>query len=430
MIKIAIKTMNNNLELINFLQNVFPEMPPDGVKKLLEVSRIRSYPAGTVICKEGNVEDSFYVILDGEVEITKFFEVTGTERHIRSLGAGEFFGEMGIVVDGPRSATVIANTDINVLETDRATVLKTLADNPTMALALVRITIDRMRANDVMQLKELSNAYEALQRLDRAKLDFIQVAAHELRTPITVIRGYRDVLAGHPMVRSDISLQKIIDGMGDGTDRMLDIVNNMLDVSKIDSQTLQVAFVPVLPRMIFADTLTAFEKALEERRITVKEHHQRMPQRPFIYGDPVLLGKVFYQLLSNAIKYSPDGSTINIITREVMDEHYGHCFEFVVADQGIGISKEQIPYIFEKFYQGGNVSLHSSSKTAFMGGGPGLGLAICKGIIEAHNGKILVESRGKDTQTFPGTTFRVLLPIGEPEEPPKLPPSKIDISKF
>ncbi len=399
------------------VQRVFPEMPADAVDHLIQVGQLKDYDAETILCHEGAIEDTFYIILDGGVDITKFFEINDEERLIRTLDTGEFFGEMGIVVDGPRSATVKTNRDTKVLEVDRTSVLRTLADNPTMALALVRITIDRMRANDRMQLDELTANFEALQRLDHAKLDFIQVAAHELRTPITVIRGYRDVLAGHPMVRSDQSLQKIIDGISEGTERMLDIVNNMLDVSKIDSQTLQVAFVPVLPRMLISETLGSFEKALNDRKISVKEHHQRLPRRPFIYGDPMLLSKVFFQLISNAIKYSPDGSTVTLITREALDGELGHCFEFVISDQGIGISSEQIPYIFEKFYQGGNVSLHSSSKTAFMGGGPGLGLAICKGIVEAHRGKIVVESRGQNTETFPGTTFRVLIPIGEPEDP-------------
>jgi signal transduction histidine kinase len=122
--------------------------------------------------------------------------------------------------------------------------------------------------------------------------------------------------------------------------------------------------------------------------------------------------------LSNAIKYSPDGSVIDIITREVMEAGLGHAFEVIIADRGIGIPEEQIPFIFEKFYQGGNVSLHTSSKTAFRGGGPGLGLAISKGIIEAHGGRITVESHVTEDEEdqFPGSTFRVLLPIGSPEE--------------
>jgi signal transduction histidine kinase len=403
------------MDAITLLQRAFPEMPPEAISELNALARVKTYPEGTVLCTEGAYENTFYLIMDGEVQILKRFDTAGSDKFIRTLNAGEFFGEMSIVVDGPRSATVRAVKQTTVLEIDRQSVLQMLTSNPTMALAMVRTTIDRLRANDRMQLEEMRKAYEALQRLDRAKLDFIQVAAHELRTPITIIRGYRDVLAAHPVVKKDPDLIRIITGMAEGTERMLDIVNSMLDVSKIDSQTLQVAFVPVLPRMVFAETLNTFEKAVKQRNITIRQHHQKSPTVPFIQGDPVLLNKVFYQLLSNAIKYSPDGSVIDVISREVMDEELGHCFEVIVADHGIGISPEQMPFIFEKFYQGGNVSLHTSSKTAFRGGGPGLGLAISKGIIEAHGGKIIAESPGRDEKTCPGTTFRVLLPVGNSE---------------
>lgn len=399
------------------LQKAFPEMPFEAIERLAGFARVESYPVGHELCKEGHIEHTFYLIKEGEVEVVKFFDVAGRELFIRSLGAGQFFGEMAIVADGPRSATVRTTRPSTVYEFERQSVLVMLTSSATMAQAMLRAIIDRLRANDLMQLEEMRKAYEALQRLDHAKLDFIEVAAHELRTPITVIRGYRDVLAMHPQVRSDPGLEKIVRGISEGTERMLEIVNSMLDVSKIDSQTLQVAFVPVLPRMIFTETLHIFEKPLQERRITIRQHHQKSPTAPFIHGDPVLLSKVFYQLLSNAIKYSPDGSAIDIITREVMDESLGHCFEVLVADQGIGIHPEQMPYIFEKFYQGGNVSLHTSSKTAFRGGGPGLGLAISKGIIEAHGGTISAHSnRHDENDPYPGTTFRVLLPIGRPED--------------
>jgi signal transduction histidine kinase len=390
-------------------------MPVEAIQKLATFARVKTYPERTVLCQEGQHENTFYLIKEGEVEVVKYFDAANRELFIRLLGPGQFFGEMAIVVDGPRNATVRTTMPTSVFEFGRDSVLNMLTISPMMAQSMLRAIIDRLRVNDMMQIEEMQKAYEALQRLDRAKLDFIEVAAHELRTPITVIRGYRDVLGMHPMVQQDSELMRIITGISEGTERMFEIVNSMLDVSKIDSQTLQVAFVPVLPRMVFTETLHAFEKAINERDITIRQHHQKSPTVPFIHGDPVLLGKVFYQMISNAIKYSPDGSVIDIITREVMDEEIGHCFEIIVADRGIGISPEQMPYIFEKFYQGGNVSLHSSSKTAFQGGGPGLGLAISKGIIEAHGGKISADSRGRDEEKYPGTTFRVLLPIGAPE---------------
>ncbi len=411
------------MDAVQLLQKAFPEMSSGALDELHHLCRIKTYPAGTVLCQEGAYEDIFYLIQEGQVEILKQFDVAGTERErfLRHLGPGDFFGEMAIIVDGPRSATVRASMPTTLLELDRDSFLQMLAANPPMALAMVRTTIDRLRANDRLQLEEMRKAFEALQRLDHAKLDFIEVAAHELRTPITVIRGYRDVMAMHPLVQNEEDLTRIIRGMGEGTERMFEIVNSMLDVSKIDSQTLQVAFVPVLPRMVFVDTLHAFEKALKQRNLTIRQHHQKSPTVPFIHGDPVLLSKVFYQLVSNSIKYSPDGAVINIITREVMDQELGHSFEIIVADRGIGIAPDQVPFLFEKFYQGGNVSLHSSSKTAFRGGGPGLGLAISKGIIDAHGGKITIDSPGRDEETFPGTTCRVLLPIGAPEPDLELP---------
>ncbi len=407
------------MEPVAYLQQAFPKMSPRAVAELHALTRQKTYPAGTMLCKEGEFEYTFYLIIDGKVEILKQFDVAGTarERFLRHLEPGDFFGEMAIIVDGPRSATVRTVEPTTVLEIDRESFLKMLAADPGMALAMMQTTIDRLRSNDRLQIEEMRKAYEALQRLDRAKLDFIEVAAHELRTPITVIRGYRDVLSMHTIIANDSDLMRIVSGMSDGTERMLEIVTSMLDVSKIDSQTLQVAFVPVLPRMVFTETLHAFEKALGERNITVRQHHQKSPTVPFIHGDPVLLSKVFYQLLSNAIKYSPDGSVIDIISREVIDDALGHAFEIIVADRGIGIASDQVPFVFEKFYQGGNnVSLHSSSKTAFRGGGPGLGLAISKGIIDAHRGKITIESPGRDVASCPGTTCRVLLPIGAPEK--------------
>ena len=111
-------------------------------------------------------------------------------------------------------------------------------------------------------------------------------------------------------------------------------------------------------------------------------------------------------MLTNAIKYTPDGGKISLDGRKLPG-----FIEVVIRDTGIGIDPEDQSIIFEKFTRLGNISLHSSGKTKFKGGGPGLGLHIAKGIIEAHGGAIWVESPGYDEETFPGSTFHILLPM-------------------
>jgi signal transduction histidine kinase len=130
---------------------------------------------------------------------------------------------------------------------------------------------------------------------------------------------------------------------------------------------------------------------------------------PVIEGDPRRLHQALWNIVSNAIKYTPDNGTITI-DGEVLDDTV-HVW---VKDTGVGIPPKELSHIFERFYVLEDVSLHRSSKTAFKGGGLGVGLSVSKGIVEAHSGKIWAESTGQDEETLPGSTFHILLPIGSP----------------
>jgi signal transduction histidine kinase len=130
------------------------------------------------------------------------------------------------------------------------------------------------------------------------------------------------------------------------------------------------------------------------------------------FGDGERLYQAFCNVVSNSIKYTPDKGKITIDGRILPG-----FIEITVSDTGIGIDPDDQARIFEKFGRVGSVSLHSSGKTKFKGGGPGLGLPIAKGIIEAHGGAIWVESEGSDEARCPGATFHVLLPIRK--EPPE-----------
>lgn len=139
-----------------------------------------------------------------------------------------------------------------------------------------------------------------------------------------------------------------------------------------------------------------------------------MSQLPAIEVDPDAFRKVFYHLIVNAIKFTPDGGQITISgypRRGHWNEISKDGIEIVVSDTGIGIEPEYHELIFAKFYQTGELALHSSGKTKFKGAGPGLGLAIVRGIVEAHRGKVWVKSPDHNEESCPGTQFHVFLPL-------------------
>jgi signal transduction histidine kinase len=126
------------------------------------------------------------------------------------------------------------------------------------------------------------------------------------------------------------------------------------------------------------------------------------------------LYKVFYHVIGNAIKYTPDGGRVTVRGQMAENARQDE-IEITVQDSGIGIAPQNQEFVFEKFYQTGEVLLHSSGKTKFKGGGPGLGLAIARGIVNAHRGRIWLESPGYDETTCPGTTVLVRLPVKGPQ---------------
>ncbi len=400
-----------DIDIVGKLREAFPDLDEDNAAVIARLVRLQTYPPATLICKEGAYEHVFYLILDGEVAITKHLG-GDEERVLRHSVAGDFFGEMALIQDEPRSANVRTTQPTTVLEFDRDVFERLMASSPDLAWRLVRTTFDRLRANDQTALADLRETYQTLERLDRAKLDFIEVAAHELRTPLTVIQGYADVLRNYPAIQADEVLRDVVSGVLRGVGRLHEIVNGMLDISKIDTETLQVSRVPVLLQSVLNELKNDLEPALVNRKqtLTIK----RLGEVPVIEADPGLIYKIFYQLFTNAIKYTPDGGQIMVTYWATEVEQMGPSVAVVIQDTGIGIDPKHHKAIFEKFYQIGTVALHSSGKTSFKGGGPGLGLALVKGAVEAHGGMVWVESEGYDESRLPGSTFKVLLPIRAP----------------
>jgi signal transduction histidine kinase len=401
--------MTQTDEKVSLLRLAFKGLGDEELEAMAALTRFCTYPADHTLWQEGAEAEVLYIVAEGNIVISKkLLDETG-ERVLRVAGRGDIVGEMALIQNAPRAATVRTLTECSMLEMGKKDFETILRESPRIAMDIIRITLDRMRANDHMAIAELQRTNNVLRQLDRNKLEFIQVAAHELRTPLTVLNGYVKVLRSFPDVRSNSSLSEVIDGIIKGSERMTEIVNLMLDITRIDTETLKVVPEEVHLLEIIHEVVNQFAKAAEERKIDISVEYAA--NTPVIHGDPTLIQKALTHLVVNAIKYTPDDGNVTIRTRSTRIDDEVPGVEIAVKDTGIGLDAKHQQLVFEKFYQVGNVAIHSSGKTTFKGGGPGLGLAIVRGVARAHGGKAWVESAGHDETTFPGSTFYLQLPI-------------------
>lgn len=252
---------------------------------------------------------------------------------------------------------------------------------------------------------EMEKVQKQMERVDRSKTAFISVAAHELKTPITLIDGYASMMEDLLLEGKGVPLDGLLAGMQTGIKRLRSIVDDMLDVSMIDNDLLKLNFQPIQIETILEILASDLGETIAKRKQTL-EVRQFEGSKQWIYVDSARIMQALRNILENAIKYTPDGGRITVDGRTLPG-----LIEVTITDTGIGISLENQAVIFEKFGQLGRLELHSTGKTKFKGDGPGLGLSIARGILQAHGGSIWVESAGYDEQECPGSTFHVLIPI-------------------
>jgi signal transduction histidine kinase len=293
---------------------------------------------------------------------------------------------------------------------DDLVTLSALGNQTAVALENARLVDNLMRLNN--ELRQARRALEKnnrdLERIDEAKSDFISIASHELRTPLTVIKGYTEMLIEDNNL--DPGLKQMMKGIHDGTIRLHEVMDSMFDIAQIDARSLKPHLQSVELGGLIGEVCGALGKLIVERKQALAIE---LPTLPQVRADPNLLRKLFHHLVNNAVKYTPNNGTITIQGRTippVIDLPDG-AVEIIVSDTGVGVDPNFREIIFTKFYQPGELNKHSTSKMRFQGSGAGLGLALAKGIIEAHGGRIWVESPGYDEIHFPGSQFHVILPL-------------------
>ena len=261
----------------------------------------------------------------------------------------------------------------------------------TIAAAQAAIAIEnaRLYANLEQRAKNLAEAYAELKEADRIKDEVVQNVSHELRTPLTFVKGYVELLLDGNAGPLTAEQKKYLKIVAEKTDVVTGLVSSIMFLQQADR----------VPGNKTSVSLTRVaRRALRGCAATVEKAGLKLVENlpdglPPVAGDEGRLLQVFDNLLSNAIKFSPDGGRITVTVKDA-----GPVVQTSVSDQGIGIPKDQLERIFERFYQ-----VNGSARRRF--GGAGLGLAIVKRIIEMHGGQVWVESElGK------GSTFHFTIP--------------------
>ncbi len=297
--------------------------------------------------------------------------------------------------------------------------LTTMATQTGVALRNARLVADLRHLNENISSlnKDMEQTNEQLEKLDAVKTDFVTIASHELRTPLAQIRGYTDIIDAlneQGMLDQD-QITGMVSNLRKATERMEELIAAMLDVSQLDVNAMDLRFASASPDTVIRMAVEPLTDAIKQRKLTLSARGLR--GLPLIEADMQRLVQAFRNIVVNAIKFTPDGGRIEITGTAKPAEAPGEQDHILIAisDSGVGIDDKNLPLIFEKFFRAYDPGLHSTGTYKFMGAGPGLGLTIAKGVIEGHGGKIWAESPGHSTETFPGTTFYVLLPVSPPE---------------
>ncbi len=272
-------------------------------------------------------------------------------------------------------------------------------DGRPVVAAMARSAIHD-RNGELVGVVHVLRDVSAEEELSRLKDEFLSTVSHELRTPLGYIKGYSSTLLLPDAPLDEETTRRCLRRVVEASDELQELVDNLLDMSKIGAGVLSVE-----PEPIRLGGLA--RSAVERVRMRSEGHRLRVAipsGLPLVSADSRRLEQVLYNLLDNAVKYSPEGGRITVAAHAVGAE-----VVVSVSDEGLGVPSEDLDRLFERFHRGRTARVHHI-------GGTGLGLAICKGIVDAHGGRIWAESPASGRQPGPsqGTVIHFALPtMGE-----------------
>ncbi|MBI2023758.1 hypothetical protein HYT01_04345 [Candidatus Giovannonibacteria bacterium] len=262
---------------------------------------------------------------------------------------------------------------------------------------LIRSVLQEVRSREEIErlAGSLKKANEALKRLDKAKSEFVSIASHQLRTPLTIIKGYISLLSEGSFGPVNEQTQKVLNRIYLSNERLIKLVNDLLDLSRIESGKMQYMPSDFDMTELMDSVAEEFKIPALDKEIQIK--WKKPEEEIHAWGDQQKVRQVVFNLVDNALKYTPAG------TIEIKLEKYDDKAKLSVKDSGIGMSQTTIELLFKKFSRGEKVPTINTE-------GTGLGLYVAKRIVEDHKGKIWAESLGESK----GSVFYMELPTKNP----------------
>jgi signal transduction histidine kinase len=389
-------TIDRRLDVLHI---AFPDLDDELLGGLAHSAREMHAAAGDCIVTEGEVGEAFYVILEGRVQVSKFLELD-TQRLLNELHRGQFFGEMALIEDAPRMASVHALQDTTLLVIARQDFRDLLAHSMPASLAVMRSVVARFRDADQQAIEELREknqklalAYTELADTTRRKSEFLSVVSHELRTPLTSIRGYAQLMQAGVLRNGD--LPAALDVIVNNTEALVLLINNILFLQELE------LIPPVLLPLDVREIVSGIIQSVQPRAAEVGLNFdvRLPPDLPLIAADHDGLTQAIGALIDNAMKFSPAGGRIQISA-----EVQARTLALSITDPGVGIPPDEVYHVFDRYHH-----LETSGDHVF--GGVGLGLPIARQVVEQHGGHISVVSR-----VAQGSTFTVTLPLSGKNE--------------
>ena len=391
--------MPQQITPLKILLGAFPGIPQREAQELVISGTVHTYPPNTILCQEDAFESTFYIILDGDVKVTKVL-AHDQVRLLKTLTSGDFFGEMAIIQNAPRAATVTTTAPSTVLEIRKDAFNSLLRRSASISLAMVKEVSYRLRENDAMAIEdlrlkagELAAAYQQLAEQEYARREFLSMIAHELRTPLTAASGFLHMLQMGILQGQGVNSEAqhtALESVSRNIQQIVSLVNDILFLQEMD--LIMPRFQPMDIGEIIHSVVEKHEESAQTNKVTVSV--EIAPKLPQVNGDAKTLERAFAAVLDNAIKFSPDGGNVEIQANFNKTQLW---VEF--QDHGIGIPEDILPRIFDRFF-------HIDQIEGRIFRGMGLGLSIARQVIEQHNGKIAVESEfGK------GTKLTIMLPL-------------------